>query len=118
VLANPFAGVKVKSHAPRAGLDVSRGFSEGEWLLIRTLADGLEWSFGWSVPAAHHLRFLLDFGYATGLRASELVGATLVDIRRDEYGDHWLHGKRPVKAPARRSCSDQVVAGVQRCGSN
>ncbi|MEX3669804.1 phage integrase family protein [Paraburkholderia phenoliruptrix] len=91
VLANPFAGVKVKSHAQRAGLDVSRGFSEGEWLLIRTLADGLEWSYGWSKAAAQRLRFLLDFGYATGLRASELVGATLGTIRRDEYGDHWLH---------------------------
>ncbi|HDR8909192.1 site-specific integrase [Burkholderia multivorans] len=91
VLANPLAGVKVKSHAQRTGLDVSRGFSEGEWLLIRTLADGLEWSYGWSEPAAQRLRFLLDFGYATGLRASELVGATLGDIRRDEHGDHWLH---------------------------
>ncbi|HDR8860313.1 TPA: site-specific integrase [Burkholderia territorii] len=91
VLANPFAGIKVKSKAQRAGVDVSRGFSEGEWLLIRTLADGLEWSHGWSVPAAQRLRFLLDFGYATGLRASELVGATLGDVRRDEHGDHWLH---------------------------
>ncbi|MBB5498655.1 phage integrase family protein [Paraburkholderia sp. MM5384-R2] len=91
VLANPFAGVKVKSHAQRAGLDASRGFTEGEWLLIRTLADGLEWSYSWSAPAAQRLRFLLDFGYATGLRASELVGATLRDIRRDEHGDHWLH---------------------------
>ncbi|KVD73295.1 integrase [Burkholderia ubonensis] len=91
VLANPFAGVKVKSHAQGVGLDVSRGFSEGEWLLIRTLADGLEWSYGWSVPAAQRLRFMLDFGYATGLRASELVGATLGDVRRDEHGDHWLH---------------------------
>jgi hypothetical protein len=35
LLANPFAGVKVKSQAPRADLDVSRGFSEAEWLLIR-----------------------------------------------------------------------------------
>ncbi|WP_018421954.1 phage integrase family protein [Paraburkholderia tuberum] len=91
VLANPFAGVKVKSHAQRAGLDASRGFSEGEWLLIRTLADGLEWSYGWSEAAAQRLRFLLDFGYATGLRASELVGSKLGDIRRDEHGDHWLH---------------------------
>ncbi|KVU54169.1 integrase [Burkholderia ubonensis] len=91
VLANPFAGVKITSHAQRSGLDVSRGFSEGEWMLIRTIADGLEWSYGWSVPAAQRLRFLLDFGYATGLRASELVGATLRDIRRDEHGDHWLH---------------------------
>ncbi len=91
MLANPFAGVKVKSYAQRAGLDVSRGFSEGEWLLIRTLADGIEWSYGWSTPADQRLRFLLDFGYATGLRASELVGATLRDIRCDEHGDHWLH---------------------------
>ncbi|WP_416270441.1 phage integrase family protein (plasmid) [Burkholderia cepacia] len=91
VLANPFAGVKIKSHSQRAGLDVSRGFSEGEWLLIRTLADGLEWSYGWSTFAAQRLRFLLDFGYATGLRSSELVGATLGDIRRDEHGDQWLH---------------------------
>jgi site-specific recombinase XerC len=75
VLANPFAGVKLKSHAPRAALDVSRGISEGEWLLIRTQVNGLEWSYGWSEPAAQRLRFVLDFGYLTGLRASELVGA-------------------------------------------
>ncbi|AJX84168.1 phage integrase family protein [Burkholderia pseudomallei 7894] len=119
VLANPFAGVKVKSQAPRTGLDVSRGFSEGEWLLIRTLADGLEWSYGWSVPAAQRLRFLLDFGYATGLRASELVGAMLADVRRDEHGDHWLHvlgkgGKRgKVTLPAlARMALDQYL--VQR----
>ncbi|CAG4893707.1 Tyrosine recombinase XerC [Paraburkholderia gardini] len=119
VLANPFAGVKVKSHALGAGLDVSRGFSEGEWLLIRTVADGLEWSCGWSEPAAQRLRFLLDFGYATGLRASELVGATLADIRWDEQGDHWLHvlgkgGKRGKVAlpPLARTALDHYL--VQR----
>ena len=101
VQANPFAGVKVRGGVLHTGLDVSRGFTEGEWLLIRTLADGLEWSYGWSEPAAQRLRFLLDFGYATGLRAGELVGAKLGDIRRDEHGDHWLHvigkGGRPGK---------------------
>ncbi len=60
-------------------------------MLIRALAEGLEWSYGWSLPAVQRLRFLLDFGYATGLRASELVGATLGDIRRDEHGGQWLH---------------------------
>jgi site-specific recombinase XerD len=90
VLANPFAGVKVRGSA-KAGLDVTRGFTEGEWLLLRTIADGLEWSYGWSEAAAQRLRFLLDFGYATGLRASELTGATLGDIHTDEHGDHWLH---------------------------
>ncbi|WP_175924236.1 phage integrase family protein [Burkholderia latens] len=117
VLANPFAGVKIKNQSQRAGLDVSRGFSEGEWMLIRTLADGLEWSYGWSVPAAQRLRFLLDFGYATGLRASELVGATLGDIRRDERGDHWLHvlgkggklGKVTLPALARTALDQFLV---------
>ncbi len=117
VLANPFAGVKIKGHAQRAGLDVSRGFCEGEWLLIRTRADDLEWSYGWSVPAAQRLRFLLDFGYATGLRASELVGATLGDIRRDKHGDHWLHlldkgcklGKVTLPALARAALDQYLV---------
>lgn len=90
VLANPFAGVKVRGSA-KAGLDVTRGFTEGEWLLLRTIADGLEWSYGWSEAAAQRLRFLLDFGDATGLRASELTGTTRGDIRVDEQGDHWLY---------------------------
>jgi site-specific recombinase XerD len=76
-------------------------FPRGEWLLIRTLADGLEWSYGWSEAAAQRLRFLLDFVCATGLRASKLVGANLGDIRRDERGDRWLHvlgkGGKPGK---------------------
>jgi site-specific recombinase XerD len=90
LLANPFAGIKVRGGGRTAALDSSHAFTEGEWLLIRTLADGLEWSYGWDAPAAQRLRFVLDFGYATGLRASELVGATLGDIETDGQGDHWL----------------------------
>jgi site-specific recombinase XerC len=66
-------------------------FSDGEWNLLRTVADGLEWSYGWEAAAAQRLRFVLDFAYGTGLRASELVGATLGQIETDEHGDHWLH---------------------------
>ncbi|GAB7541347.1 hypothetical protein CS8_010100 [Cupriavidus sp. 8B] len=77
VLANPFAGIKVRGRTRVAALDTSRGFTEGEWLLVRTIADGLEWSYGWDASAAQRLRFIMDFAYATGLRASELVGATL-----------------------------------------
>jgi integrase len=91
VLANPFAGVKVREASGVNVLDTSHAFSEGEWALVRTIADGLEWSHGWSAPAAQRLRFLLDFGYATGLRASELVGATLGHIETDARGDHWLY---------------------------
>jgi site-specific recombinase XerD len=119
VLANPFAGIKVRGRTRVAPLDTSRGFTEGEWLLVRTIADGLEWSYGWDVTAAQRMRFMLDFSYATGLRASELVSATLGDIRVDEHGDHWLHlvgkGGRPGKValpPLARTALDQYL--VQR----
>ncbi|MBB3259278.1 site-specific recombinase XerD [Paraburkholderia bannensis] len=90
VLANPFAGVKVRDAGGTGVLDASHAFTEGEWALTRTIADGLEWSHGWSAPAAQRVRFLLDFGYATGLRASELVGAALGHVETDPRGDHWL----------------------------
>jgi site-specific recombinase XerD len=44
------------------------------------VADGLEWSYGWERGAAQRMRFVLDFAYATGLRASELVGAELGNV--------------------------------------
>lgn len=89
VLTNPFAGIKVRRTRP-ASLDTARVFSAGEWNLLRTVSDGLEWSYGWTPVAAQRLRFVLDFGYASGLRASELVGARLGDIETDAQGDHWI----------------------------
>ena len=74
-----------------APLPTTHVFADGEWSLLRTVADALEWSYGWEVPAAQRLRFVLDFAYATGLRASELIGATLGAIETDARGDHWLH---------------------------
>jgi len=91
VLANPFAGIKVRGGGKTAALDASHAFTEGEWALVRSIADGLEWSYGWEARAAQRLRFVLDFGYATGLRASELVSAKLGDIETDRQGDHWLN---------------------------
>jgi site-specific recombinase XerD len=91
VLANPFAGMKVRGASSTAPLDAGRGFSQAEWRLLRVIADGLEWSYGWSAPAAQRLRFVLDFAYATGLRASELVGATLGAIEADARQESWLH---------------------------
>ena len=90
VLANPFAGIKVRG-ARLATLDTTRSFSEGEWKLMRTVAEGLEWSYGWQPSAAQRLRFLIDFSYSTGLRAGELVHAALGSIEVDAHGDHWLH---------------------------
>lgn len=91
LLANPFAGIKIRGAARSTPLDATRVFSDGEWAIVRTIADGLEWSYGWDTPAAQRLRFVLDFAYATGLRASELVGATLGSIERDAHDDQWLH---------------------------
>jgi integrase len=86
-------------------------------LLLRAIADGLEWSYGWSEPAAQRLRLPLDFGCATGLRASELVGVELGSIRVDGHSDHWLHlvgkGTKPGKValpPHARTALDQYLA--------
>ncbi len=91
LLANPFSGVKVRGGARGAALDASRVFSDGEWQILRVIADGLEWSGGWEPAAAQRLRFLLDFSYATGLRASELVGLKFGAIRSDARDDRWIH---------------------------
>ena len=47
VLANPFAGIKVRGAARVSSLPASRVFAEGEWSMIQTVAEGLEWSYGW-----------------------------------------------------------------------
>ncbi|CAM2158782.1 Site-specific recombinase XerD [Paraburkholderia tropica] len=122
VFANPFAGVRVRAHARTTGFDARRSFTESEWRLLRTVADGLEWAYGWSEPAAQRLRFVLDFGYATGLRAGELVGTTLGHIETDEHGDHWLHvsgkGGVPGKVglpPLARRALERYLVQQQLC---
>lgn len=90
LLANPFSGVKVKGARRTTVLDASRGFSDHEWMLIRTVSDGLEWTGGWSEAAVRRLRFVLDFCYATGLRPHEMVAARLGHIHRDDHDDSWL----------------------------
>jgi len=90
LLANPFAGVKVKGGKRAAALDAQRGFSSHEWSLVRSVAEAIEWTAGWSESAAQRLRFLLDFWFGTGLRPHEMVGARLGHIRRDDHDDDWL----------------------------
>lgn len=89
LMANPFAGIKVRG-SNAAPVDARRAFSAGEWMLVRVVADGLEWSYEWKAPAAQRIRFVLDFCYSTGLRASELVGATLGQLERDRTELAWL----------------------------
>jgi len=91
VLANPFAGMKVRGASSTAPLDAQRVFAQGEWSLVRVVADGLELSYGWSKEAAQRLRFMLDFCYATGLRASEFTGSVLGNIEVTNSIEFWLH---------------------------
>ena len=117
VLANPFSGIKVRGISRSAPLPTTHVFADGEWSLLRMVADALEWSYGWAPAAAQRLRFVLDFAYATGLRASELIGATLGAIETDSYGDQWLHlvGKgskagKVVLPPLARAALDSYLA--------
>jgi len=74
-LANPFAGIKVKGAGRTQSLDTSRALTLSEWLLVRPIADDIEWTFGWSTEAAQRLRFVLDFwhGMAAVGRHRELA---------------------------------------------
>jgi len=116
VRSNPFAGMKVRGASTSAPLDAQRVFDQGEWSLIRVIADGLEWSYSWSKEAAQRLRFLLDFCYATGLRASEFTNAVLGNLEVKPSGETWLHligkGSKAGKVavpPLARAALDQYL---------
>jgi site-specific recombinase XerD len=116
LLANPFSGIKVRGGSKVRVVDSSHVFTLGEWGIVRAIADGLEWSYGWQEQAAQRLRFILDFAYSTGLRASELVGLTLRSITTDSHDDHWLQfvgkGSKAAKValpPLARSALDRYL---------
>lgn len=116
ILSNPFAGMKVRGASASAPLDAQRVFAQGEWSLIRVIADGVEWSYGWSKEAAQRLRFLLDFCYCTGLRASEFTTAVLGNLEVKPSGETWLHligkGSKTGKVavpPLGRAALDQYL---------
>lgn len=117
LLANPFSGIKVRGASRNRVVDTSHVFTQGEWGIIRTIADGLEWSHGWTEAAAQRLRFILDFAYSTGLRAAELVGVTLRSVTADSRDSHWLQftgkGSKPGKValpPLARLALDRYLA--------
>jgi hypothetical protein len=56
LLANPFAGVKFRGTRRSTVLDTSHVFIEGEWMLVRMIAEGLEKSHGWEAAAQPALR--------------------------------------------------------------
>lgn len=116
VLANPFAGVRVKA-ARRDARPSARAFSEHEWSLIRPIADRLE-DYGWTSEAAQRLRFTLDFARGTGLRSGEFVRARLNQINDDAHGERWIDvegkgnkaGRVAIPPQARRSLERYLQA--------
>jgi len=56
VRARPFADMKVRGGTRLTVLDTSCAFNGGERPLVRTIANGLEWSYGWEGPAEQRLR--------------------------------------------------------------
>ena len=46
LLANPFSGIKVRGISRSVPLPTTHVFADGEWALLRTVADALEWSTG------------------------------------------------------------------------
>lgn len=95
VVVNPFAGVTVRGARPRTPFDTARALDDREWKQVCAFAGRLERRHagypGWPGHAAQRLRFVLDFGYATGLRAHELVAATLGNIEVETRGTWWLN---------------------------
>jgi site-specific recombinase XerD len=89
LVANAFAGVRVKASRADAQTPGGRAFSEADWALVRRHATRLE-DAGWSAASAQRLRFILDFAYATGLRNGELVRAQMADVVRDDNGLRWI----------------------------
>lgn len=112
--ANPFAGLKVKGAGGAKDIDTSRALTQHEWTLLRIEADLVDLRHGWSTPTAQRLRFMMDFWLATGLRPSELVGATLGNIERHEGGDNWLHVRGKGDKPARVALPALAIAALER----
>ena len=77
LLGNPWNGVAPhQRQAPK--VDAGRSFSRLQWTLIHEQLKLLP-----ETGANRRLRFALQFLYATGLRASEIVAARLMDL-------HWV----------------------------
>ena len=81
LMGNPFTSVAVP-RATKPSLDVGRSLTQDQWAFVRDAARGEG-----AHSAAQRLRFALDLLYATGLRASEAVAATLADLEAVEYAD-------------------------------
>jgi site-specific recombinase XerD len=113
LLANPFAGIKVKGAAVAGDVDASKALTRHEWDLVRIEADKVQ-SQGWTEDSADRLRFILDFWLGTGLRPSEMVAATLGNIDRREGGDNWIHVRGKGDKPGKVGLPSLAISALER----
>jgi site-specific recombinase XerD len=114
ITTNPFSGLKVRGGGKEGALDPGRSFTEGEWSLVRVIADGLEWSYGWEQPAAIRLRFLLDFSYSTGLRGGEFVASRLRQIVSEGDDGSWIEVVGKGAKKGRVALPPMAMAALER----
>lgn len=89
-MANPFSGVKIRGADKGRILDTTHAFTDAGWTRVCTMANDLKRVHGWE--AAHRARFILDFGYARGLRPGEIVTLRLRQTPRTARapgGSRW-----------------------------
>ena len=81
--SNPWDGVRdtVPSRRP---LKTEHSLTEDQWLQLEAYAAGLPPN-----EAGHRMRFIVSFAYRTGMRLSELIAATLGDLRQE-----WIRGSK------------------------
>jgi site-specific recombinase XerD len=96
--ANPWAGIGMPQHEGFIG-EGARSFTVTQWAFVRRQLESLTDS-----SMNRRLRFALELLYATGLRLSEAVAATVDDLRR--VG----HAARPHD-PQRSSTGWRLVVG-------
>ncbi|BBL77374.1 integrase (plasmid) [Methylomagnum ishizawai] len=102
---SPFGGLR-RARRSEEGMAVGRALSEREWRWVMDYCAGKLAEPGADTAYYRHARFALRFGYATGLRISNLAAATLGDLERREGRDGakwWLHcrvkGDKPHRVP-------------------
>jgi site-specific recombinase XerD len=81
--SNPWDDVPARPDAP--SMPQLRALSQKQWQLVQEWIDG-ELAEAPS-PALHRLKFILDFGYMTGMRLAELAAAKLGWLRHEQLDD-------------------------------
>ena len=105
LLANPVCRHQGAWPTPLTPLDTSRGFTEANGCSCARLLTDLNGRTAGRSPRRNGCASCSTSAYATGLRASELVGARSATSHNRARGDHWLSiCRQREQARARSRC--------------